>query len=464
MLNYGAGLNRQSAFNITLNLAFFVTIAFFTFYQLSLPLWHDEIYQLWMISKDFDSIIATTRADPNYPLQSIIYKLFYDWNISKNFENLVFIHFFSLFIIFFSFFLLKKALSYKKILMFAFILFSSEYFLRFFFELRSYGFVFSWSVLFSSSYFLSTKFKDDDLYLYLLFLTGIVLSAFHAIAGLFVVSVMLKFLIENNSALKRSIALILIITSTLFVIIFSSESVLENNNFHINSYFNHIRNTGAFMIPLLVAGIFILIGITKETFKKILFDISPIIFSIVVIFTYSIITSPFYQARYFVSFFPFLSLFLVHHLDLKHFLNLKIASILFIVFLYGPRAVTPYTNFEGIIENSHVAECNGVPLFVENQTGFDSKTIFQSEFHRIVYFTAEEYYSDIQRPVFSAKDTVIWWNSNHQNNDCKVVGVSIENIISDFGTLLEGKNTIDLSKKLVDGCIENECGVIWNKE
>ena len=87
MLNYGAGLNRQSAFNITLNLAFFVTIALFTFYQLSLPLWHDEIYQLWMISKDFDSIIATTRADPNYPLQSIIYKLFYDWHNSKNFEN-----------------------------------------------------------------------------------------------------------------------------------------------------------------------------------------------------------------------------------------------------------------------------------------------------------------------------------------------------------------------------------------
>ena len=137
---------------------------------------------------------------------------------------------------------------------------------------------------------------------------------------------------------------------------------------------------------------------------------------------------------------------------------------MFIVFLYGPRAVTPYTNFEGIIENSHVAECNGVPLFVENQTGFDSKIIFRSEFERIVHFTAEEYYSDIQRPVFSAKDTVIWWNSNHQNNDCKDVGVSIENIISDFGTLLEGKNTIDLSKKLIDGCIENECGVIWNKE
>jgi hypothetical protein len=132
VLNYGAGLNRQSAFNITLNLAFFVTIAFFTFYQLSLPLWHDEIYQLWMISKDFDSIIATTRADPNYPLQSIIYKLFYNSNNSVNFENLVFIHFFSLLVIFFSFFLLRKALSYRKILMFAFILFSSEYFLRFF--------------------------------------------------------------------------------------------------------------------------------------------------------------------------------------------------------------------------------------------------------------------------------------------------------------------------------------------
>ena len=37
-------------------------------------------------SKDFDSIITTTRADPNYPLQSIIYKLFYVFFGFKDFD------------------------------------------------------------------------------------------------------------------------------------------------------------------------------------------------------------------------------------------------------------------------------------------------------------------------------------------------------------------------------------------
>ena len=457
-------MKDKITFDNTINLTFLVIIVFFIFFQLSLPLWHDEIYQLWIISKDIDSIISISNADPNYPLQSIIYKLLFTLFGLENYENLVIVHFLSLLIVFFSLFLLRKALSYKKIIIFAFILFSSEYFLRFFFELRSYGFVFSWSVLFSSSYFLTIKLRDEDFYVYLLFVSGLVLSALHAISGLFVVSVMLKFLIENYSAPKRFFAIILIFISSLFVIIFSSGSVLANEDFHIDSYYNHIRNTGAFMIPVIFVGVSLFTSMSKRIFNKILFDISPIIFSMIIIFGYSILTSPFYQGRYFTAFFPFLALFLIYHLETKYFSILKIASILLVIFLYGPRASTPYTNFEGMMDSSHVNQCNGVPIFTENEAGFDSKIIFRSEFEERVFYTAEEFYSDIQRPVLSADETIKWWNENYKTNNCKVVGITTRDITMVKNTFSTKKNNISLSNSLADGCIENACGTIWHTD
>lgn len=451
---------KNLIFDSMLNFAFAVTIIYFIFLQLALPLWHDEIYQLWMVSKDISSIITTTTADPNYPLQSIIYKLFYDFFGFKDFENLVLLHFLSLFIILLSLFLLRKVFSYKKIIILAFILVSSEFFLRFFFELRSYGFIFSWSALFSSSYLL-TKFKGDNLYYYLLFTSGLFLSAIHAMAGLLVASVMLKFLYENQSFLKRFSALILIFISCIFVLIFSSESILLNNNYHIDSYYIHIRNTGAFMIPLIVVGIFLLIGKSKIFFNQILIDISPVIFSMIIIYTYSFITSPFFQGRYFTVFFPFLSLFLIKHIDTKYFISLKIASFLLVIFLYGPRAISPYTNFEAVLESSHKPQCAETPLFFEHQAGLDSKIIFESEFIPIIYYTAEDYYSDIQRPVLSAKDTIAWWKDNYQNNNCKIIGISIGLKTQATSPLSVEKNIISPSRKIVDGCTKDGCGAVW---
>ena len=178
----------KKTFKILLNISIPAVIVFFIAFQLTLPLWHDEVYQYWISSKDINSIITITKAEPNYPLHTIIYKLFFNFFGLKNFDDLVLIHFFSLLIVFFSFFLLRKVLSFERILMFAFVLFASEYFLRFFFEIRTYGFVFSWSVLFSSLYLL-TRLKNENFYFYLFILSGIVLSAFHPFAGLFVVSV-----------------------------------------------------------------------------------------------------------------------------------------------------------------------------------------------------------------------------------------------------------------------------------
>jgi hypothetical protein len=446
-----------------LNIILLVVIIIFISFQLAVPLWHDEVYQLWLISKDFDSLISTTKTDPNYPLQSIIYKFFYDLIGSDNFENLVYIHFFSLFLVFFSFFLLSKVISFNKIVMLAIILFSSEYFLRFFFELRSYGFVFSWSLLFSSLY-LITQSNSNNIYFILLFITGLILSAFHAIAGLFVVSVMLKFIIENKSVLKKLYAIFLIFISCSFVIAFSSKNVLSNNEFHINSYYIHIRNTGAFMIPTIMSGILLFIDRSKNILTKTIYDLSPIIFSMIIIFSYSIITSPFYQGRYFTVFFPYLCLFIIKRLKINNFILLKSISLIFITFLYGPRAATPYTNLEGIIENSHTSECNEIPLFFENEKGFDSKIIFKFEFDEIVYNTAEEYYSDIKRPVLSAQDTIKWWNNNHENTNCKVLGVTTRDIIPKIDYLPTVENKIIISKKLVDGCKEMNCGVIWSKD
>lgn len=462
MLTWHNILMNKLTLNNALILLIFASIIFFISHQLILPLWHDELYQLWIISKDFNSIIAITREDPNYPLQSIIYKFLFDLVGIENYENLVFIHFFSLVIVLFSLFLLRKIISFEKIIMFAIILFSSEFFLRFFFELRSYGFVFSWSVLFSSSYLL-TKLRDENFYFYLLLISGLVLSALHAIAGLFVVTVMLKLIIETRHTLKRFFALALIFISCSFVLIFSSGSVIGNNQFWIDSYFNHIRNTGAFMIPAIIAGFLILTEGREKNFSKFLYDISPIIFSIIIIFTYSILTSPIYQGRYFTTFFPFLSLFLIYHLHSKHFLILKITSLFFVIVLYGPRAITPYTHLEGIIENSHQAHCKGMPLFFENESGFDSEIKFKRIFDEIVYEASQQYYSDIKRPVYSAKDAIKWWNNNYKNNSCKVVGVTTRDIIPDLSTFLKEKNNFILSKKLVDGCNENNCGIIWYK-
>ena len=307
-------MNIKGRINILLNILIPASIVSFIFLQLSLPLWHDEIYQFWYSSKDFNFILSTTRAEANYPLHTIIYKILLIIIGNENFEKIVLLHFLSLAITFFSFFLLRKVFSIEKILILAFILFSSEYFLRFFFEIRTYGFVFSWSFLFSTSYIL-TLLRDDKSYFYLLIFSGLVLSAFHPIAGLFVVSVMLKFIFENSSVSKRIFSLALIFISCSFVFIFSSGRLLMNEDFHINSYYIHIRNTGVFMIPVIITGALLLIDFSKIRFRKILFDISPIIFSMVVIYSYSIITSPFYQGRYFTTFFPYLSLFLIKHLE-----------------------------------------------------------------------------------------------------------------------------------------------------
>ena len=453
-------MNQSSAFKTFLYIAISFAVFYFIAYQLQLPLWHDEIYQYWITSKDIDSIISITRADPNYLLHTLIYKLSINFFELENFDNLVLIHFISLLVVFFSFYLLRKILSFERILLFAFVLFASEYFLRFFFEIRTYGFVFSWSVLFSTSYLLART-NDDNNYFYLFVISGVLLSAFNAIAGLFVVTVMSKFFIENSSMLKRLFVLIVIFIACSQVFIFSSGSILLNTDFHIDSYFRHIRNTGVFMVPILVTGICLLLSISKTKFKKILFDISPVIFSFIIIYTYSLITSPFYQARYFTAFFPFLSLFLIIHLERKYFTSIKIVSFFMIIFLYGPRAITPYTNFEGIIETSHQRYCEGMPMFIENQTGFESNKLFRSEFDEIVYYAAEELYSDIQRPVLSPKDTIIWWSNNVKKNSCSVIGVSIGEDIP-YSNYLSGKeDNFSLSSKLVDKCNENACGTIW---
>ena len=453
-------MNQSNAFKIFLYIAISWAVFYFIAYQLQLPLWHDEIYQYWITSKDIDSIISITRADPNYLFHTLIYKLSINLFGLENFDNLVFIHFISLFVVFFSFYLLRKILSFERILLFAFVLFASEYFLRFFFEIRTYGFVFSWSVLFSTSYLLART-KDDNNYFYLFVISGILLSAFNALAGLFVVSVMSKFFIENSSMFKRLFVLIVIFIACSQVLIFSSGSVLLNTDFHIDSYFRHIRNTGVFMVPILVTGICLLLSISKTKFKKILFDISPVIFSFIIIYAYSLITSPFYQARYFTAFFPFLSLFLIIHLERKYFISIKIVSFFMIIFLYGPRATTPYTNFEGIIETSHQGYCEGIPMFIENQTGFQSNKLFRSEFDEIVYYTAEELYSEIQRPVLSPKDTISWWNNNMKKNSCGVIGVSIGEDIPYSNYLSDKEDNFSLSSKLVDKCNENACGTIW---
>ena len=113
---------------------------------------------------------------------------------------------------------------------------------------------------------------------------------------------------------------------------------------------------------------------------------------------------------------------------------------------------------------SHVNQCNGVPIFTENEAGFDSKIIFRSEFEERVFYTAEEFYSDIQRPVFSADETIKWWNDNYQTNNCKVVGITSRDIPMDENTFSTKKNNISLSNSLADGCIENACGTIWHTD
>ena len=97
-------MNQSNAFKIFLYIAISWAVFYFIAYQLQLPLWHDEIYQYWITSKDIDSIISITRADPNYLFHTLIYKLSINLFGLENFDNLVFIHFISLFVVFFSFY------------------------------------------------------------------------------------------------------------------------------------------------------------------------------------------------------------------------------------------------------------------------------------------------------------------------------------------------------------------------
>ena len=105
-------MNQSNAFKIFLYIAISWAVFYFIAYQLQLPLWHDEIYQYWITSKDIDSIISITRADPNYLFHTLIYKLSINLFGLENFDNLVFIHFISLFVVFFSFYLLRKIISF----------------------------------------------------------------------------------------------------------------------------------------------------------------------------------------------------------------------------------------------------------------------------------------------------------------------------------------------------------------
>ena len=67
-------MSNKETFEMLLNISNPIVIFFFAAFQLTLPLWHDEIYQYWITSKDINSIITITTADPNYLLHTIIYQ------------------------------------------------------------------------------------------------------------------------------------------------------------------------------------------------------------------------------------------------------------------------------------------------------------------------------------------------------------------------------------------------------
>lgn len=444
------------------------SVAYYLYLLDNLSLWGDELWLLSFISNDYLELVKPylLKDDPNYPTIIIFFKFFSFLFNTTDPNILVWANLFNIFFILLGIYLIKDYFSKDQIILFIALIFSSEYFIRFFLELKTSGLILGLSCLFSS-YFLRFYLSNGKVGLKGTITTGLILSIIHPLSGLFVCScfITMYFIFTN----VRKYILIIPFCFPIFILLTYSNQNIED--FHAELNFRHIMITAGFIIPVLFLSIFYVFFSFKKKFleaKDHFFLILPIILSLGVILAYSFLVMPMYQARYFLTFFPLTCLFLLLiNKEYLHFIRfpLILSCLIFVIFFYGPRSQIPFTNYEDLINKSHTVQCKDFPIFFNN-----SKTGVQKVFDKTYHMASQVYSPNFQRKLISYDLLIASYGQlKKENPHCKIVGISGQTGQEVFVKEMENEiNNItndrkfEVTKIQAKDCIKPGCGLIWH--
>tara|TARA_B100000029_G_scaffold465983_1_gene501064 strand:- start:381 stop:1874 length:1494 start_codon:yes stop_codon:yes gene_type:complete len=487
---------RQKAFDSIFYGLFSLLLLVVTCYigsAMSLSLWGDELYRLHQMSINFwDLIKPHSFNDPNYPTQIILFKLASLLFQTNDPNILVLINLFNLGLMVFSIYLIKEKLNTDNLIILISLIVASEFFIRIFLEINTYGFILGFSTLFScllfKTYFtrdgfLSWKNRNEQNCPISLLISGCLLATIHPISGLFVSSVFFILFLKAFSRTKLKVFSFIklnfsLITGFFFPILFLylyGSAQVESH--HLQLSINHIVNTGAFIIPILLLGIcFLFLGFRKnpkEILEKIIVSFLPILLPLIILFAYSYLVIPTYQARYFMTFLPLTSLItigLFNEIGVKKIrLPFILACLITVLFLYGPRSQIPYTNYQYLIETSHNENCKDVPLFF-NKAEIIKTPLFayQNMLPKTYLYASNLYSKNFQRELISY-DKFIRSIDNLKLSelDCQIIGISGQKEQDVFLKSLDkdinkhSSNSYEVRKIIADKCLKPGCGILW---
>ena len=441
--------------------------AYYVYHLNNLSLWGDELWLLSFISNDYIDLLKPylLKDDPNYPSVIIFFKLFSFLFNTTDPNILVWANLFNIFFILLGIFLIKDYFSKDQIILFIALIVSSEYFIRFFLEIKTSGLILGLSCLFSY-YFLKFYLSNGKVGFKGTITTGLILSTIHPLTGLFVCScfIVMFFIVTNI----RKYILIISFCFPIFILLTYSNQNIED--FHAELNFRHIMITAGFIIPVLFLSVsYIFFGFRNRFLeaKDHFFLFLPVILSLGVILIYSFLVMPMYQARYFLTFFPLTCLFLLLiNKEYLHFIKfpLILSCLIFVIFFYGPRSQVPFTNYEDLINKSHTVQCKDFPIFFNN-----SKTGVQKVFDKTYRMASQIYSPNFQRKLISYDLLIATYRQLIKDNPhCKIVGISgqtrqevfIEEIKNGINDIANDR-IFKVTKIQAEDCVKPGCGLIW---
>ena len=146
----------------------------------------------------------------------------------------------------------------------------------------------------------------------------------------------------------------------------------------------------------------IMLNETKNKFKRLkehILILAPVILSLAILLGYSYAIKPIYQERYFITFFPLACFFFL--LINKNYFNrnkhlLLSICLISVIFLYGPRSLVPYTNYEDLV-NKPDAQINLLIKFCD--LDWDPNCL---EFHKNTKTIKTVSYAQAREPIYKS--------------------------------------------------------------
>ena len=425
-----------------------------------LSLWGDELWLVHYINSSYiDLFNPGYLNDPNFPFSIIFFKFFSElFNVSDP-AKLVWINLLNLIIIIFSAHLLRRKIGFDNMVVFLSLLISSEFFIRIFFELKSSGLILSLSTAFSVLYFLYLEEKKKGVgQIYSLLIVGSLLSLIHPFCGLLVVTSYFVLFFSEES--RNRILLFSGSFIPIALVYFYSNRAIDD--LHLQLSLSHILNTGGFIIPIFIFSLMVLISEIKVSFKYLIKEsklILPSIISLTIIFIYSIIAIPIYQARYFMPFVPIIVIYLIlvhKSSNNSHFNKILIVLVcmLSVLFFYGPRSQIPYTNIQDLIVKSHTPECNNKIIFFNNVD-----THNKNYFIKIFAQASKLYSKNNSRDLVSYNDFIQLYKPQ---TNCKIIGITGQTKETVFEHEISLQLNTTVISTLADKCAKKGCGLIWS--